>query len=258
MYAAVPATAGGAEVTFPTEEEARRVLDDEEDGSDVSDTDPQDEEDDDHWDTIREGSIARRSAWRKPRAAWIYPFVMGTIMTIGMGVAPKSEVYVNLACLVHPPGAPSLESSAMSDIASSGRVTAPWIDGPISVNGSSPAIPAIEPTTPTTRPLSAVDKWFLKIQKDIYEYEIAHPHSSDPHTTVVPTSTRPSPNSPTPTSRPDHKDPESPTPSSPSKQPSSPPFHEIDPALCKRDPQVQAIAAKLTMGKHSCKVLSSI
>lgn len=55
------------------------------------------------WAAIREGSIARRSRWRKPAVSWLLPLVVSMALSLGMGVAPKQELYINLACLAHPP-----------------------------------------------------------------------------------------------------------------------------------------------------------
>lgn len=86
-------------------------------GSDGSSDDPM--HDPIKWAAIREGSIARRSRWRKPSVAWLLPLVVSMALSLGMGVAPKQELYINLACLAHPPRT----SSASGATTSSGEMT---------------------------------------------------------------------------------------------------------------------------------------
>ena len=61
------------------------------------------EDDDPAWRSIVQDSLARRPAWRRPNAAWIFPVVIFIYMTSGLGAAPKFEIYVNLVCQAHPP-----------------------------------------------------------------------------------------------------------------------------------------------------------
>ena len=61
----------------------------------------------------RDGSISRRPAWRRPSTRWIYPFAIGATLAMGMGSAPRSEIYINLACLAHPPAQPSTHGIAL-------------------------------------------------------------------------------------------------------------------------------------------------
>jgi hypothetical protein len=80
---------------------AERILHDE-----VEDDDHDDDEeefDDREWMVARDGSISRRPAWRRPNLKWLYPFAIGATLAMGLGGAPKSEIYINLACLAHPP-----------------------------------------------------------------------------------------------------------------------------------------------------------
>jgi hypothetical protein len=110
----------------------------------------------------------------------------------------------------------------------------------------------INTTVPTQPDWTPADEWFLRLQRDIYQYKLHHVHSASPPSnppTAVPSQPLPKPtgpavpgeSQPSPTPTPDD-------PSSPSNKPQSqPPYHEIDPRLCKKDPKVQAAAAKLTM-----------
>lgn len=224
------------------------------------------------WDTIREGSIARRPRWRRPSPGWVYPFIMGATFSLGMGMAPKAELLINLACLAHPPRQPSsmdftaeqyIPMSISPRSLSSNGLAAPWAQEThfqFAPNQSSIEIP----TAPSPEKRSPADEWFLKLQKDIYDYNLRHDHHSEssnhsrvstssaisasisqamptgplPHQTGTPIGTPGPDRPPAPKSG---EDGNSPSPNT------TPPFHAIDPALCKRDPGVQAATAKLTM-----------
>lgn len=214
------------------------------------DDEEDDEDEDAEWETAREGSIARRAKWRRPSPAWIYPFMVGATMTVGMTGAPKSELYINLACLVHPPRQPS---SVITSFVPPSQIHQqsyqPWIGSADSTVNAS--LPLPEPPVPS-KPLSAADKWFLKLQKDIYDYRHSHDHEALPSptdtatrssipsaTASLPSEPLPRPTAPSDDGEQEHHE----TPDSDRK----PPFHAIDPSLCKKDPQVQAVAAKLVM-----------
>ena len=82
---------------------------------------PDEESDDGHeyegeWDNMRDGSISRRPAWRRPSPKWIYPFIVGATLTMGMGMAPRQELYISLACLTHPPQQPSSYDMVLAGI----------------------------------------------------------------------------------------------------------------------------------------------
>lgn len=218
-------------------------------GSDEGDAESEEGEEE-SWDNLRDGSVSRRPAWRRPSPAWIYPFIVGATLSLGMGVAPKSELYINLACLVVAPRQSEDTSALRSfDTAPTGPrlPSAPvWLgdlDGDMSINSTLPR------TLPPYHP-SPADEWFKKIQREMYDYEINHGLH------INGTSPRPPPASPSPPSRPkapkdgDGSEPDqpedggNPTPSSPKERP---PYHEIDPRTCKHDPKVQAATAKLSM-----------
>jgi hypothetical protein len=222
------------------------------------------------WDNLRDGSIARRPAWRRPSPGWVYPFLIGMALAIGMTVAPRSELYINLACLSHPPRAPSsvdqvgiLGSVEKRDVPELTRWEAKFVAWSVE------QAPSINTTIPEqAQGDSPGDAWFRKIQHDIYEYErnkrLAHGNSTDkPSSTAIYTS-RVHPTDPLPhatITMPGNEDPSATQiPSSPSAtarpDPSSeengrPPYREIDPKLCKKDPKVQAAAARLTMSEFN-------
>ncbi|ORX39460.1 major facilitator superfamily domain-containing protein [Kockovaella imperatae] len=212
------------------------------------------------WEAARVGSIARRSLWRKPRPAWIYPFIITATLTGGMSAAPRSELYINLACLSHPPRQPSsmedmtLAQDLQMSFSSLSNVESPWTSD-LQTNVSVPT---------TDKPAkSPADEWFLRMQREMYEWNMSHqqqasnpghdiPSSQSPSSTILyPSGPIPHPTqSPTdPDGQPGQSDD---TPAGNGSQGSSPinshpPFRAIDPALCKRDPKVQAAAARLTM-----------
>ncbi|RSH91465.1 hypothetical protein EHS25_009764 [Saitozyma podzolica] len=220
----------------------------------------------DDWDNMRDGSISRRPAWRRPSPRWVYPFVVGAALAMGMALAPRSELFINLACLSHPPQVPRSEPSQLSQVGQAGQaIQALSLSLPNRANQGDTVSPQITPgnwtgneairintTVPTQPDWTPADEWFLRLQRDIYQYKLHHVHSASPPSnppTAVPSQPLPKPtgpavpgeSQPSPTPTPDD-------PSSPSNKPQSqPPYHEIDPRLCKKDPKVQAAAAKLTM-----------
>lgn len=235
----------------------------------------EEEEPEPAWDNLRDGSVSRRPAWRRPSPKWLYPFIVGATLSMGMGVAPKSELYINLACLAHPPQQPrsgEFESQSFGQDAMK-RVyidTSAWhegLDGDMTINTT---IPASGRLPPVYHP-SPADEWFKKIQREIYEYEIHHLHmnSSEPTTTSRSTPTT-YPSSPLPRPHEPSDDPSEPNPTGGHKgrphgpkddDPSQgapaqgrPQYHEIDPRLCKKDPKVQAATARIIM--RECSMLS--
>lgn len=314
------AIVGTAEPVLETDLEARRLIDGdqlsteadegEEDRDDDSSvisehhdgTRPHDHQDDSDeevdWDDIRDRDAAIRGKWRRPRPAWLYPFVFVLAMTVGMILAPKSELYVNLACLVHPPRLPSsiahIASTPVVETSMHMRSMHPHVDTyvwahdglttsavEVTVNSTVPLDPTISPD----KPLTPADRWFLKLQRDIYEYRRTHHRASPSHPhshshTSISTSTRagysatatlppgPVPQPTLPVDQrpfPDDHDHES---DGDDNDDESEPhdgddqgdrdgrrkkhdhrFKAIDPAMCKRDPSVQAATAKLIMGE---------
>lgn len=225
----------------------------------------EEEEEDVVWDNMRDGSVSRRAAWRRPSPRWLYPFIVGATLSMGMTVAPKSELYINLACLSHPPQQPrsdydirAHEFSGSNDQpldSLMGYQRIQRIDGDMSVNSSIPSSGNLPPYHPTPG-----DVWFKKIQREIYEYELHHHfHSNDtgssptsrPAPTAYPSSPLPRPHDPTdgtPEPEPSRR-PHRPQDPSGSDQGTRPPYHEIDPRMCKHDPKVQAATARMTMSQ---------
>ena len=245
----IAAVAGAGEGIIETDMETRRVLDDDEQSEVDEDAD---------WDNIREGSIMGRPDWRKPRPSWIYPFLIGTVLSIGMGIAPQSELVINLVCLAHPPQQHSSTNSQAfvdfdtRDMSSQFAQWKDYADGDSSINATLPITP---PSLPD-QPLSAADRWFLKLQKEIYDYKYSHRDApSAPRTTILPSApgasrTLPAPSGslPRPTDTPSDQTPPYPSPG-PTEGRS--PFEAVNPKLCKRDPGVQAAAARLVMSTSS-------
>ncbi|WWD19857.1 hypothetical protein CI109_104324 [Kwoniella shandongensis] len=241
------------------------------------------------WDTVREGSIARRPRWRRPSPLWIYPFLIVFAMAVGSEAAPKAELMIHLACLAHPPSRDSHEvigssltpmpMSMNGDIKPRGlyaqkeydsHPSNPYFHGnsivSVPIRGGLPGHIDTNITKPQPPPLSPSDKWFLRLQHDIYEYRLAHNHtinnpSNPPSPTrsnhpagPAPTEPLPKPNTPFPgephpIEAPEEKgnDDASGEDGSGSTGSGNSPYKEIDPQLCKRDPRVQAASAKLSM-----------
>lgn len=229
-------------------------------GSSEESEEGQEAEEEPAWDNLRDGSISRRPAWRRPSPRWLFPFIIGVSLSLGTTVAPKSELYINLACLSHPPQQPRSDfASRELDFYVDNRKYDHSNDGDLSINTTIPSpgnLPVYHPTPG--------DQWFKKIQREIYDYEMQHRlhlNSTGPSTTARPVPTAhpstplprphdpsspdPSP-SPNPDGRPTSPGEEEPPQSDPQ---SRPPYHEIDPRLCKRDPKVQAATARMTMSK---------
>jgi len=218
-----------------------------------SEEDEPESEEEPAWDNLRDGSVSRRPAWRRPSPGWIYPFIVGATLSLGMGVAPKSELYINLACLVVAPrqseGAHLVSRSFdVMPVGSPSTGSPVWLgdlDGDMSINHTIPS------TLPEYHP-SPGDEWFRKIQREIYDYELNHGlhinSTKPPHSPASPSAPAPHPDHPTDPSEPSHEDP---TPSSPKDRP---PYHEIDPRTCKRDPKVQAATAKLSMSRSQSRL----
>jgi hypothetical protein len=210
-------------------------------GSERDESESIEEEEEPAWDNLRDGSVSRRPAWRRPSPSWIYPILVGVALSLGMGIAPKSEIYVNLACLAVAPRQSEDTSLAWKAFDTSPpHITdsSPWlgeIDGGMSINTTVP------PTSPAYHP-SPADEWFRKIQREMYDYELNHGLHINGSTPRTPKPSSPVPSSkPSEPSQPDH---DKPVPSSPRQKP---PYHEIDPRSCKHDPKVQAATAKLFM-----------
>lgn len=98
----------------------------------IADSDEDDEVDEDDysindplvWAKLRRGSIARRSRWRRPGVGWLLPMIVSMALALGMGMAPKQELYVNLACLTHPPRSSTTSEGATATAIGSGSASA--------------------------------------------------------------------------------------------------------------------------------------
>nr|XP_019010539.1 uncharacterized protein I206_05011 [Kwoniella pini CBS 10737]OCF49320.1 hypothetical protein I206_05011 [Kwoniella pini CBS 10737] len=238
-----------------------------------------------HSDIVESSSIPE---WRKASPKWLYPFIIGVPLCIGMSMAPKAELYVNLACLAHPPSASQDSTShqyvvnsinRFEDFSKSGISYLSFVEsqglGRIQpIEDSNPTLGGIP--TGGDYVLSPADKWFLKLQHDMYEYRLHHngnstksPSSSKPinlptfttsYERPEPTSPLPRPDKPFP-SNDDDKQKQTPYPSDDDDEDQGDdndkdrdqddkdhrPYQAIDPRLCKKDVKVQAAAAKLTM-----------
>ncbi|OCF61558.1 hypothetical protein L486_01210 [Kwoniella mangroviensis CBS 10435] len=225
--------------------------------------------------------------WRKPSPRWLYPFILGVPLCIGMSIAPKAELFVNLACLAHPPSATkdstgghhlrAIEEVHINQAYNLGIHN--YVHTPLTKGDQDQTLvplPVDRQIQPQPQPsgnisigddyvLSPADKWFLKLQHDIYQYHLHHPSNNSSKNSPVPSGRPiivnppgpepseplPKPDEPLPSDRDDDKDHQgqSPVPSDDKdggKQDHRQ-YEEIDPRLCKKDPKVQAAAAKLTM-----------
>jgi hypothetical protein len=103
--------------------------------------------------------------------------------------------------------------------------------------------------------VSPADRWFYKLQRDIYEYEAKHRRPAKEPTwssTLLPTPTDHSSRPPRPTETvPAREQPSTPSGGREAGEPDTagPPYRQIDPKVCKRDPKVQAAAARLVMSE---------
>jgi hypothetical protein len=187
----------------------------------------------DDWDNMRDGSISRRRAWRRPSPRWVLPFVVGATVSLGMTMAPRAEMYLDLACLAHPP------VSTGSGAGLSAAAVAPF--GRASYLASSSSVTASSNTTftiPPDRVLTPGEKWFMDAQREMFGARPQLPKGP----LSLPNGTEPGGGGDRGGEGGDQGGGEG----EPRKSP-SPPFPEIDPALCKTDKGVAAAAAKLTM-----------
>nr|XP_019043904.1 hypothetical protein I302_07179 [Kwoniella bestiolae CBS 10118]OCF22834.1 hypothetical protein I302_07179 [Kwoniella bestiolae CBS 10118] len=224
---------------------------------------------DDEEDRGQGGDI---SEWRKASPKWLYPFIIGVPLCIGMSIAPKAELFVNLACLAHPPSA-TKDSTSVHGLqlgeATSGLNVYGFSTNVYSTDKDriQPFLPSpIQPSTNISLDdgyiLSPADKWFLKLQHDLYEYKLHHStNSTKPGPSgrpVIINPPGPEPSEPLP--RPDEplpsqdgdgdqgeKDPSPSRDKDGSDKEGHRQYEEIDPRLCKKDAKVQAAAARLTM-----------
>lgn len=234
-------------------------------GEDDLDEEEEDTGSEADWNAAKEQADARRPKWRRASPRWLYPFVSGATLALGMGMAPRSELYVNLACLAHPPQMPStLTAEAVAEppvargfgmysfhslyMDSLFRATTEIGigEGNLTDTIGIPSVP---------EDVSPADRWFYKLQRDIYEYEAKHQHRDKQpawSTSVVSTPTDHSSRVPKPTETvPAREQPSTPSGGREAGEPGTagPPYRQIDPKICKRDPKVQAAAARLVMSE---------
>ncbi|GMK56859.1 hypothetical protein CspeluHIS016_0306990 [Cutaneotrichosporon spelunceum] len=165
------------------------------------------------WDNVRDGSISRRPSWRRPSPRWVLPFVLGITLSIGITIPVRAELYLDLACLVHPPQTPASTSPVITsymNLSDALDSTPLWpIDISAHAHGNwSVAQMMLEPVSETT--LTPAERWFQWAQREILSY-------LDGRDGSIPSE----PNQPNP-------------------------YPEIDPAQCKRDAGVQQTSARLT------------
>ncbi|KAL1410824.1 hypothetical protein Q8F55_001767 [Vanrija albida] len=201
--------------------------------------------------------LRNRAAWRRPTPQWVLPFVLAVTVSLGMTMAARAELYLDLACLAHPP-------RTSTGVVVVEALAKPWFGRDVAAARAAPADAALNTTafispfpgsalTPGAGEIGVVlspgDRWFLDAQKDIYKWLHHAPSPTTP--TPAPGDPLPIPSTPgdgetQPPSTPGGSETQ-PPPSTPTPSPSTPPFSEIDPALCKKDPGVQAAAARLLM-----------
>ncbi|BEI84547.1 hypothetical protein CcaverHIS002_0411510 [Cutaneotrichosporon cavernicola] len=164
------------------------------------------------WDNVRDGSISRRPAWRRPSPRWVLPFVLGITLSLGMTIPVRAELYLDLACLVHPPSAPVSTypvTNSLLSVSSAADATPLWpIDISAHAHGNWSVAQTVSEPVPGT--LTPAERWFQWAQRDILSY-LERREGSTPS----------EPNSPNP-------------------------YPEIDPSHCKRDAGVQQTSARLT------------
>ena len=194
-----------------------------------------------------------------------------------MGAAPKQELMINLACLVHPPQTRSLDPPTY-DMSVRQMVKAVWNAPHISPHhlssvydddvtssvfqsgNSSVATPALPPLTPA-------DKWMIELQKRIAEDRARQEERNDSksHGRDSPIAgdgdDLPGGEVPhRPVGKAPQGDEEDPRSDDRSSDPSDRPRKieqpvPIDPRLCKKSPKTQAAAATITMSKLRCYAL---
>lgn len=193
-----------------------------------------------------------------------------------MGIAPKQELMINLACLAHPPRTSSAMTNSSPISAEYGihhMVQDIW-RGPARTSTLVATVQHEKTTTPHYTaadldidlyvPLSPADKWMLDVQRRMAaDRKRRDPITGGNHTEIElphgPVGGLPAgsdgadiPADKNPTSKPDdgpgssHSRPDIGREGSRDEEARP---GEIDPRLCKKDPRVQAAAAKLMMSE---------
>ncbi|KAJ9117577.1 hypothetical protein QFC22_004427 [Naganishia vaughanmartiniae] len=211
-----------------------------------------------------------------------------------MGMAPKQELMINLACLAHPPrvsSATALTSDLPNDYGATDMLKDIWhsprhqnpqtLQTENQHDGTEWGVPDFEFDLDRYVPLSPADKWMLDVQRRMaadrkrsQEGQVGGNHTRDelPHGPVGGLPAGGGGNEGGVGSPANGSD--STEPTKPNKEPgphSRPDIGreggadedarpgEIDPRLCKKDPRVQAAAAKLTMTMTLCMgILSAL
>jgi hypothetical protein len=194
----------------------------------------------DDWDNVRDGSIARRSAWRRPSPQWLMPFVLGLTMSLGMTMSPRAELYLDLACLAHPPRMPASDAGLAEAFWASAISTEAldpkefWTTIPGGHDGNLDLVGGLSGNQTAPHLLSPGEKWFLRAHRDMYPSTPSQPGRPNQPVPLPPVSgneTQTTPGTGTGGNN------------------NGAPYPEIDPALCKKDEKVQAAAARLTMSE---------
>lgn len=211
------------------------------------------------FDNLSAGSFARRKAWRRPDARWILFFGIGATLNLGITSSSRAELYLDFACLAHPPQTTSdgvsghgfgLQGYGVGDLGDLGDWTsyaaASNASAVTTQHATTPVEPSPSPTLPGERVLSPGEKWFIDAQKDIYQWKNRKKAAPVPAPEPSPKPPSDVPDQPEGDGDGDNHD--LPTPPDPNLPPDlPPPFPHIDPAACKRDPGVQRAGAHLVM-----------
>ncbi|WVO17128.1 hypothetical protein L204_104818 [Cryptococcus depauperatus] len=214
-----------------------------------------------------EGFVADHPSWRQPSPGWMYLFVVGVALSLGLTAPPKSELFVNLACLAHPPD--QSENAAIkqmyvsqdvgdymqTSIAKGWQSNSRYLK---SISASTEqAIASCNPVT-QNKPCSFAEEWITRIQRNGDQPRLSRPEyhinlkmeSGDKKN--APQKFQPIGPSPRPRSFWDSGSEDTnfvtdEAALSGAVQDISWSSRAINPQLCKRDPKVLAAAARLTM-----------
>lgn len=178
------------------------------------------------WTEIKASHLSNKKWYRRPSPGWVFPFIIGAALSLGMNIAPKQELYISLACLAHPPrmdatppdiGRPGMGWDREHDDRTIPTMPISRKPMPMAVTGHESALDDIwlQVASNVSHQRTPFDEWFIKRQKEDW----ARRH----HVVEIGGDGQ----------GPDEGEEE---------------YEEIDPRLCKRDPGVQAVAAKFTMG----------
>lgn len=204
----------------------------------------------------------------------LLPVVISFALSLGMGIAPKQELMINLACLAHPPQTSSVmaHSQAISEEYGLQNMVQDIWHGPAQISAKAAVSTTSQYVTADLDfdlyvPLSPADKWMLDVQRRMAADRkrwntrpgIGGNHTEEglPHGPVgglpagsdgadVPTRKNGSTGEPSGRPGSSHSRPDIGREGSRDEEAKP---GEIDPRLCKKDPRVQAAAAKLMMSE---------